>query len=185
MQDEIHLDPFTTGVGNTNLPPSRRRGLELDGDWRIAPALRLHGAYAWTDARFREGVLAGGGFAIGSNLDIGGRRVPLVPEHKLDLGVAWDVDARTQLSAALTAQSAQVMDNDEPNTLAVRIPAFAVLDLKLARGFGWGRLAASVNNLTDERYYTYAVRSAFTPDRYSVYSLPGRTLSLSAEIAVD
>jgi iron complex outermembrane recepter protein len=185
VRDEIHLDPFTTGVGNTNLPPSRRRGLELDGEWRIAPALRLYGAYAWTDARFREGVLAGSGFAIGSNLDIAGRRVPLVPEHKLDLGAAWDLDARTQLSAALTALSAQYMDNDEPNTLGTKIPAFAVLDLKLARGFGWGRLAAAVNNLTDERYYTYAVRSAFTPDRYSVYPLPGRTLSLTAEIRVD
>jgi hypothetical protein len=28
------------------------------------------------------------------------------------------------------------------------------------------------------------VRSAFTPDRYSVYPLPGRTLSLTAELVL-
>jgi len=42
VEDEIHLDPFTTGVGNTNLPPSRRRGLELDGELRLG-ALQLYG----------------------------------------------------------------------------------------------------------------------------------------------
>jgi iron complex outermembrane receptor protein len=185
VEDEIHLDAFTPGVGNTNLPPSRRRGLELDGDWRVAPALRLYGGYAYTDARFREGVLAGSGFAIGTNLDIAGRHVPLVPEHKLNLGIAWEIAPRTLLSMAMSAVSEQYMDNDEPNTLGTKIPAYQVVDLKLARDFRWGRLAAAVNNLTDERYYTYAVRSPFTPDRYSVYPLPGRTVALIAEIRVD
>jgi len=185
VTDEIHLDPFTTGVGNTNLPPSRRRGLELDGVWQATPSLRFTGAYAYTDARFREGVLAGGGFAIGANLDIAGRRAPLVPEHRLSLGLAWALDARTQLAASLTAAASQYMDNDEPNTLGAKIPAYSLVDVKLARELGWGRISATVNNLFDERYYTYAVRSAFTPDRYSVYPLPGRTIAVAAEFRVD
>ena len=184
VEDEIHLDPFTTGVGNTNLPPSRRRGLELDGEVRIGAALQLTGAYAYTVARFVEGVLPGNAF-IGTDLAIAGKRVPLVPEHKLNLAVAWSIDARTRLAAALTALSEQYMDNDEPNTLGTRIPAYSVLDLKLTRDFGWGRLAAAINNALDEQYYTYAVRSNFTPDRYNVYPLPGRTLSFTAELKVD
>jgi len=111
--------------------------------------------------------------------------VPLVPEHKLNLALAWDLAARMRLSAALTALSEQYMDNDEPNSLGAQIPAFAVLDVKLAREFGWGRIAAAVNNLLDEQYYTYAVRSQFTADRYAVYPLPGRSFSLSAELIVD
>jgi len=185
VMDEIHLDAFTSGVGNTNLPPSLRRGLELDGAWQVTAALRLYGAYAYTDARFRSGVLPGGGFAIGANLDIAGKHVPLVPEHKLDLGVAWDLGARTRLTGTLTALSSQYMDNDEPNSLGTKIPAYGVVDAKLAREFGWGRLGLAVNNVFDERYYTYAVRSPFTADRYAVYPLPGRTLSLAAEIRVD
>jgi iron complex outermembrane receptor protein len=185
VEDEIHLDPFTTGTGNTNLPPSRRQGVELETAWQASSALRLTAGYAYTDAKFREGVLPGGPFAIGSNLNIAGKRVPLVPEHKLNLGLAWEIAARTRFSAALTGVSKQMMDNDEPNTLGVQIPAFAVADLKLARDFNWGRLAATVNNLFGEDYYTYAVRSQFVADRYAVYPLPGRGFSLTAELKLE
>jgi iron complex outermembrane receptor protein len=185
VEDEIHLDPFTTGVGNRNLPPSRRQGAELETAWQASSALKFTAGYAYTDAKFREGVLPGGLFVIGSNMSIAGKRVPLVPEHKLNLGLAWEVAARTRLSAALTALSKQTMDNDEPNTLGVQLPAYAVVDLKLARDFGWGRVAAAVNNLFDEQYYTYAVRSQFTADRYAVYPLPGRSLSATLELKLD
>lgn len=185
LEDEIHLDPFTTGVGNRNLPPSRRQGVELESRWQAAPGVTLTAAYAWTDAKYLEGTLPGGPFAIGTDLAIAGKRVPLVPEHKLDLGVAWDIAPRTRLSAALTALSSQYMDNDEPNTLGTRIPAFALVDAKLARELAWGRLSAAVNNLFDERYYTYAVRSAFVADRYAVYPLPGRTFGVTLELWTD
>ena len=83
------------------------------------------------------------------------------------------------------AVSSQYMDNDEPNDFGAKIPAYTILDLKLTREFRWGRLAATINDLLDEQYYTYAVRSNFVPDRYNVYPLPGRTLSVTAEIKVD
>jgi len=185
VEDEIHLDPFTTGVGNRNLPPSRRQGVELESGWQATPALKLTAGYAYTDAKFLEGSLPGGPFVIGTDLSIAGKRVPLVPEHKLNLALAWDIGPRTRLSGALTAVSDQYMDNDEPNTLGAKIPAYALVDAKLARDFGWGRLSAAVNNLFDERYYTYAVRSQFVADRYAVYPLPGRTLSLSLELRLD
>jgi iron complex outermembrane receptor protein len=181
-EDEIHLDPFTAGVGNTNLPPTRRQGVELDGRWQPARALRVSAGYAYTEAEFVAGRLDGSPFAIGTDMSIAGRTVPLVPRHKLNLGLRWEAAPRTELSALLTAVSEQVLDSDEPNTLDHRIPSYYVADLKLAQRFPWGRLSATVNNLFDERYYTYAVRSAFTPDRYAVYPLPGRTLSLIAEL---
>jgi iron complex outermembrane receptor protein len=116
-------------------------------------------------------------------MPITGNTVPLVPRHKLNLGALGPRGAHPPLRR-LTAVSEQVLDNDEPNTLGHRIPAYYVIDLKLAQSFRWGRLAATVNNLFDEMYYDYAVRSAFTPDRYSVYPLPGRTFSLAAELAL-
>ena len=185
VTNEIHLDPFTTGVGNTNLPPSRRQGVELDGSWQASAQLSLRAGYAYTDAKFLEGTLAGSPFAIGTNLSVAGKHVPLVPAHKLNLGAAWDITGKTLLSGMLTAVSSQYMDNDEPNTLGVKIPSYATLDLKLRHDFGWGKLALVANNLTGERYYTYAVRSQFTADRYAVYPLAGRTIGLTAEIKLD
>ena len=181
VTDEIHLDPFTTGVGNTNLPPSRRRGIELNGTWQQSAALRFTLAYAYTDAKFRQGVLAGDVFAIGTDINIAGKKVPLVPEHKLNLGFAWDVASKSRISGSLAYISSQFMDNDEPNSLGKKIPAYTVVDLKAAREIGRARVALFVNNLFDEKYYNYAVRSAFTVDRYAVYPLPGRTIGLSAE----
>ncbi len=184
VTDEIHLDPFSTGVGNTNLPPSRRQGVELEGAWQAARALRLRLGYAYTDARFREGVLAGSPFAIGTNLNVAGKHVPLVPRHKLNIGAAWDLTGATQLSGTLTAVSSQFMDNDEPNSLGTKIPRYATLDLKLRHALAWGSVALSVNNAFGEHFYSYAVRSAFIADRYAVYPLPGRTVGLSVEFAM-
>jgi iron complex outermembrane recepter protein len=182
VSDEIHLDAFTAGVGNTNLPPSRRQGFELD--WKIVAmkGLQITGGYAYTEAKFLEGVLPGGPFVIASDIPLAGKTVPLVPRHKLNLGSTWELMARTRLSAALTAVSSQVLDNDELNTLPHRIPAYSVLDLKLSRESSWGRLSAAISNVFDKSYYTYAVRSQFVADRYDVYPLPGRTLSLVAEL---
>jgi iron complex outermembrane receptor protein len=180
ITDEIHLDPFTPGVGNTNLPPSRRQGLELDGAWQAAAPLRLTAGYAYTDARFKDGTFAGA-FAPFVNVPIGGKTVPLVPANKLNLGFAWAAAPRTNVSGALTWVSSQYMDNDEPNSLGVKIPAYAVVDLKAAQDLRFGRIALAVNNLFAEKYYTYAVRSNFTADRYAVYPLPGRTVALSVE----
>ena len=185
VRDEIHLDPFSTGVGNTNLPPSRRQGLEIDSSWQANTQMRFKLGYAYTDAKFLDGVLAGSAFAIGTNLNVAGKRVPLVPQHKLNAGFAWDISAATQFSGVLTAVSSQYMDNDEPNSLGVKVPAYSTLDLKLAHRFAWGRLALSANNIFGINYYTYAVRSAFTADRYAVYPLPGRTVGLSAEFTMQ
>src|SRR6185369_16036463 len=158
VTDEIHLDPFSTGVGNTNLPPSRRRGIELDGNWRVNSQLSLRAGYAYTDAKFLEGVLPGSPFAIGTNMSVAGKRVPLVPTHKANAAFAWDIAAKTQLSGTLTFLSDQFMDNDEPNTLGTKIPSYTTVDLKLRHSFDWGKLALAVNNLFGEHYYTYAVR---------------------------
>lgn len=173
VSDEIHLNPLT--FDNVNLPPSRRRGLELEGRWQAREGLRLTAAYAYTDARFLEGTLPG------TSASIAGRAVPLVPRHKLGLGALWEVEGRTQLSATLGAASEQIMENDQTNTFPRRIPSYATVDAKLSRGFGWGRLALSVNNLLDRDYYAYAVNSTAS-DLANVYPLPGRSLYLTAEV---
>ncbi len=183
VQDEIHLDPFTSGVGNRNLPPSRRRGLELEGKWQATPAVSLRASYTYTDAKFRDGTLAGGGFAL-ANQVIAGKTVPLVPRDKLFASAAWAITGRTQLVGAVHYVGSQYMDNDEANTLGRKIPSYTVADLKLVHARKAWRVSAAVNNLTNERYYNYAVRSQFVADRFNAYPLPERTYSVTAEYAL-
>ena len=109
VRDEIHLDPFSNGIGNTNLPPSRRRGLELDGQWFATPNVTLGAAYSYIDATFREGVLPGSAFSQ-LNVQLAGRSVPLVPRNKLSVNAAWALNANTRMSATANYVGAQFMD---------------------------------------------------------------------------
>ena len=178
VRDEIHLDAFSNGIGNTNLPPSRRRGLELDGQWLATKAVTLGAAYSYIDAQFREGVLPGSAFSQ-LNVQLAGRSVPLVPRNKLSVNAAWAISANTRLSAVANYVGAQFMDNDEGNTLGVKIPAYTVVDMKLSYRRGPWRAGLAVNNLIGKSYYNYAVRSQFVADRYNVYPLPERNFSVN------
>jgi len=187
VTDEVHLDAFSAGIGNTNLPPSRRRGLELDGRWKASETLTVGAAYTYTDARFREGTLPGGGGfgAFFSNVVIAGKHVPLVPQHKANLTAAWAFTTKTRLSAAARYVASQFMDNDEANTLGVTIPAYTVIDLKLAHEQGPWRLSAGINNLFNRKYFNYAVRSnqVVAADRYNAYPLPEINGAVTLEYA--
>ncbi|MDP1594934.1 MAG: TonB-dependent receptor [Gallionella sp.] len=175
VNDEIHLDPFTTGTGNTNLPPSRRQGVELEGKWQALQKLVLNANYSYTDARFLSGVMPGGAFTQ-LNVNIAGKRVPLVANQKANLGASWLASEQTRLNAALTYVGSQFMENDEANTLGIKIPSYSLFDIKLVHEMKGWQVNAAVNNLFDRRYFTYAVSSQFTPGRYNAYTLPGRTL---------
>lgn len=180
VDDEIHLDVYSTGIGNTNLPPSRRRGVELEAQQALGSALRLTGNYTYTQAKFLEGVLPGSPFTQ-QDVVIAGKTVPLVSRHRLNAGATWTFAPRTRVTALLAYVSDQFMENDEGNTFGVKIPAYTVVDLKLAwEDRGW-RIAAAVNNLLGEKYYNYAVASPFVAGRYNAYPLPERTVTMTAE----
>lgn len=179
VQDEIHLDAFTSGIGNTNLPPSERKGLELEGKWKALQQLSLRASYTYTDARFLSGVLPGGSFTQ-LNVDITDKEVPLVPKHKLNLGATWSINEQTQLNTSVAYVGSQFMDNDEANTLGEKIPAYTTTDLKLVHRTGAWQLSAAVNNLFDSHYFNYAVSSQFTAGKYNAYTLPGRTMFFGA-----
>ena len=179
VTNEIHLDVYSNGIGNTNLPPTRRQGLELEARQALGSTLRLSGTYAYTVAEFREGVLPGSA-STQTNVDIAGKTVPLVPRNKLNAGVAWDFARKMRLDAFATYVGSQYMENDEGNT-GVKIPAYTVVDLKLTWAERGWRLSATVNNLFGEQYYNYAVRSQFVADRYNAYPLPERNYTMTAE----
>lgn len=172
VRDEIRLDPFTLGVGNTNLPPLQRRGLELQGAWQASTTVALNGAYTYTEARFVEGVIPGGPFTP-TNVVIGDKTVPLVPQNRLSLGITWEFQPGTRLNLTGRYVGEQVMENDEPNTFARRIPAYATADLRLSHRRGPFTVAVVINNLFDAKYYNYAVASQFTPGVFNAYPLPG------------
>jgi iron complex outermembrane receptor protein len=174
VKDEIHLDLYSIGVGNTNFSPLARYGVEFEAHGRLQ-AVDLRAAYTLAFAEFTDGTLAGAALA--------GNEVPLVPRHKLALGAVWHIDGQTRLSTDVQYVSRQRMENDEPNRFDQQIPAYTLVDLKLMHEIGNWRLSAALNNLFDEDYYTYAVHSTSNVDRFNAYPLPGRSGWVSVEYA--
>ena len=175
VEDEIHLDVYSTGIGNTNLPPSRRRGIELE----LASSLGdvdLGVTYAYTEAKYLEGSFP----SAGGSVDIAGKTVPLVPRDKLTFNAHWAITGDAYMTLAYRYVSDQFMDNDEPNDFGTKIPAYSVFDWKYSHRFNAWQAGLVVNNLLDEKYYTYAVRSTAT-DAYNAYPLPERTVTVFAE----
>jgi iron complex outermembrane receptor protein len=180
VDDEIHLDPFSTGVGNRNMPPLRRTGVELEVRRSLGASLELFGSYTFTRARFRSGVLPGSAFSV-TDVQLAGRTVPLVPRHKLDVAADWRIGPDTRLRAEAGYVSAQYMENDEGNTFGRRIPGYTVADLKLQHRMGAWAATFGIANLFDRKYFAYAIRSQFVADRFNAYPLPERSFWVALE----
>lgn len=169
LRNELHYNAIT--FTNMNLQPTRRRGLELEGATPLGAELELGARYAWTDARFRDGIY--GGF------DVSGNQVPLVPRQRAGLSLGWKIAAPTRLTFFLSHVGEQRYDNDQRN-LFRRMPAYSVADIKLSHQAGSWRLAAGINNLFDKAYYSYAiVNGAFTT--FNAYPEDRRNAYVSAE----
>lgn len=182
IDDEIHYEPYT-GI-NTNLPPTKRRGIEIEGKFAVAKTIDLAVQYARTQARFRSGTYTGFDGDLGFapfTVDLAGKDVPLVPKDRLSLNLGWQAAAATRLTFNVTYVGSQRYDNDQANNFR-RMPSYTVTDVKISHDIGAWRLAAGVNNLFDKAYYTYAVTNiSATPSRFNAYPEDRRNAYVSAE----
>jgi iron complex outermembrane recepter protein len=165
LTNEILFNPV--GFFNYNVDPTRRYGSETSATFRASDTLLFRGGVAVTRAVFREGPFTG-------------NDVPLVSRYTASGGVTWYAWQRyLMVDATVRAWSSRRMDNDQPNTQPV-IPANATVDFKLSGEYQRFFWSLSVNNIFNALYYDYAIASAFTPDRFNAYPLPGRTFLVKA-----
>lgn len=174
LENEIYFSPLT--FSTINLSPTRRRGLELEGQWRAAQSLDLRVALAVQQARFRSGVYGG--------VDVTGNTVPLVPETLLTAGATWRFAPATRLNANLRHVGKQYYDNDQANTFPRQMPTYALVDLKLEHDLGRARLAFEVRNLLDKAYYSYGIRNG-AGTSFNAFPAPGRAAFVSLAYRLD
>jgi iron complex outermembrane receptor protein len=170
LSNEIFF--FVPTGQNINLPPTQRKGVELDASWQALPDLRLFGNLALRTATFREGMIG--------PVNVTGNTIPLVPKTLITAGAAWNITPQTLLSAVVNYVGTQYYDNDVANDFGRKMPAYTVVDLKLAQGWRGWTFTAAVNNLFDEFYYSYAVRSLFV-NTFNAYPNLPRTFLATAE----
>lgn len=173
IEDEIHymnINPFLFG-SNVNLPPTRRRGLELEGKTFFGDYIDLTVRYSHTQARFREGVYGG--------VDVTGKDVPLVPKDRIAINLGWRLAEATHLGFNVIHVGRQRYDNDQSNRFR-KMPGYTVADIKLSHERGAWRFAAGIKNLFDEEYYSYGIVNS-THTSFNAYPEARRNAYASAE----
>ena len=166
LVNEIYYDPTVLVNGfagaNTNLDPTERKGVELDGEFRMSADWTLSAHAQHLKARFTEGVNRG-------------RSLTLVPKNVVSARVGWTPSGG--LSADLGAQwvDSQRFGSDFANSCSAMIPSHTTFDGRVAQRLGKWEFAVAGTNLADKRFYSNAFSC-----RAGIYPENGRQLKLSA-----
>lgn len=169
LTDEIGYDrnapgPFGSGA-NVNFDPTRRQGLEVDGDWKLSSTLSLGARLA-----LRRSTLRGGANS--------GKDVPLAPRRTLALRADWVPLAGHRLSGGVNFVGSQHPDFAN----VCRMPAYTTADARYAVQVKNMELSFGVNNLFDRDYYTQAFGCA-GGQTTSIYPEAGRTFTAALRVS--
>ncbi|HEY4041748.1 MAG TPA: TonB-dependent receptor, partial [Rhodopila sp.] len=152
---------FFTNVGQT-----RRQGVDASIEYKT-PRWSAYAAYTYTDATYQTGFIAAAGSNpaadASGNITINpGDRLPGVPASQGKLGLTYHVTDQWTIGGALIAQGGQYLIGDEAN-LTPQLPPFFTLNLSSSyRLTPHVQLFASVENVTNEKYYTFGTFSPTT-----------------------
>ncbi len=169
-ENEIYF--FFPTFSNINLPPTRRKGMELELNGRASSTLTFFGNVSAMQARFVDGNVGG--------VDVSGNTIPLVPRNAANAGSSWQLAASTRLSGVIRFVGGQYYDNDQANTFPGRMPSYTTADVKLAYLVEKLSLGASISNLMNRSYYSYAIRNG-AGTSFNAYPQAGRSFLLSAD----
>ncbi|MBK8067646.1 MAG: TonB-dependent receptor [Rhodanobacteraceae bacterium] len=187
MDDEIVVDSALGGrTSFRNAGATRRDGLEIAADWRLAQAWQLRGVANLIDARYREGY---------SNCPA--RPLPCPPQAVTvaagqPLTGVPDRSARVELgytagrdwSAALEWQA--LSPTPASDRVADKVPGYAIWNLRwqkrfALRGFGLASALVRVDNLFDRRYSASAIVNDGARRYYE--TAPGRSVWVGVDWA--
>lgn len=145
VEDEILFDPTIVAFGrNENFDKIRHRGVEADVKVRLIEALRISGAYAFTDVEIRSGR-----FSESS--------LPVTPKHYASWQAEFLITRGLALSIVGRYTGRRFLANDLNNEFGKQ-GSFTVWDTRLSYTGevpgNWGNVEAfvAVNNILDREY---------------------------------
>ena len=146
----IVIDPITFTGRNENISRTLRRGVEISARARYQKCLDVFVNYSYTKATFETDVL------LFSGQVRKGDELPLVPHHRVGVGVNTYPFEGATVSLFGLYVSDQFMLRDEPNQ-AKKVADYFVLNSRVAYQWREWTAFANFNNLTNRKYSTSGV----------------------------
>jgi outer membrane receptor protein involved in Fe transport len=144
IDDEIYYSEINRNYGETTV----RQGIEVDGRFYPAESIRVWANYTYTKAEF-EGS---------------GNTVPLVPRHKVSMGIDWEAADALTLSLSGLYTGSQHDGNDIENNRYRKLDPYTVFDARAGYTRGGGlEFYATVDNIFNELYATSAYSESYYP----------------------
>ena len=158
VRDEIVFASASQIAGYfSNVPRTRRQGLETRFSLLLPEDMRLFGSYTLVNATYQSTT------ALASALDENdvrpGDHFAMSPRHRATLGIAATRAFEAVVAdATLSARgvSSSYLRGDEANEHPP-LPGYVVADLRMAMQVGRLTLSTTVSNLFDRRYPVYGV----------------------------
>jgi iron complex outermembrane receptor protein len=157
--NEIAYDP--TIFSNINLDPTRRIGIEVEGNMALSSNLRLSGSIQKLQAHYAGGVSDG-------------KEFPLVSSVSAALRLSWQLDQWQSVDLGVQHLGDARFGDDNSNICAAMIPASTTLDARYAWKQAAWEWSVQGNNLADQSSYSYA----YSCTAGSLYPDNGRSLKL-------
>ncbi|BBO90702.1 TonB-dependent receptor [Desulfosarcina ovata] len=158
VDDEITWNDFSNQ--NENLDETRHQGGELDIAFQATDLLRLFGGFGYTDAEFTAGTYDG-------------KKIPLVPEFKANLGFALNFDFGLTYRCQYNHLGKRYAGGDNDNAYD-KIDSADTVDMYLSYSIKKIELFLNATNIFDEEYHNgYNYGPGYESYQYrSAYILP-------------
>lgn len=153
LKNEIYLNPAVYPGHNENYDRTRRKGVELGltldlmklADISFLDNLSLYTNYTYQQPKFRGG-------------DYGDNDIPMVPRHQANVGLMASFFKNYRLTFAGNYVGERYAINDTGNETP-KVKDHVVWDGKILYKNDFLEIYASVNNIFNEKYNTYVVKS--------------------------
>jgi outer membrane receptor for ferrienterochelin and colicin len=157
VRDEILFvitDPSTFSGRNVNISRSLRRGVEITLKGRYGTWLNGFLNYTYTKSTFETDVL------LFSGQVKKGDQFPLVPNHRVGVGLSLHPTKRLTVSLFGNYVGRQFLLNDEPNQFK-KLNDYFVLNGKVS--YNWKDFTAYImaNNLANQKFSTFGIVGGF------------------------
>ncbi|MCJ2049296.1 TonB-dependent receptor [Methylobacterium sp. J-070] len=143
----------------TNVPSTRRQGIEVSAEYVVNPDLLVYANYALIDATYQfNQTLSSPNNPLSDDGAIfvkKGDKVPLVPDHQIKAGFEYNITPNWRFGLNVSAFSSSYFRGDDSN-LNRKLPAYYVMNLttkyQVTKNL---EIFGLITNLTNNRYANF------------------------------